>query len=330
MKIKHIVCFAILLSIGLTSCSTSSIASPTPTSTSVSTNTPALTNTPLPTATATPVAAINLEKQSDGTWLYCDNEAGFQFQMGKNWYFEDVSTLDIGEIFERTSKIKTELGLKNIPQYFLEPTGMRIIGVYLDEAIPDYMSAAFNAAHIVDDGFAQMPLQDIQNRIIEILSTNYNKEPKEFHPKIVTNGHGLEYGTVIFNLALNYLQMKIFFKTHDGIGMITFGFSDQNIDIFGPDWTLLTNSLQYTAPSFLGNERRLTKRAPNGWKSPRFQAGCVAAFLMVNFLSPLLLIHNRCGIITSKAHQKSFSDLRRENNDFLGEGYEQHGLNHQE
>lgn len=248
MKIKYFIHLAVLFLVCLTSCSSPIFAPPTPTSTTIPTNTPAPTNTPLPTDTTTPASATKLEKQADGTWAYYDNEAGFQFQLGNNWYLEDVSSLNIEEIVDRTSKITTELGLQNTPQYFLEPTGMRVLGVYMDETIPDYMSAAFNTTHIVDKGFAQMPLQDIQSRIIDVLSNTYKIDPQGFNPKISTNKNGLEFGVVLFNLALNYLQMKIFFKTDDGIGMITFGFSDKNIDIFGPDWALLTSSLKYTNP----------------------------------------------------------------------------------
>ncbi|MFT3893414.1 MAG: hypothetical protein QM730_17435 [Anaerolineales bacterium] len=248
MKIKQIVHFVLLLSISVTSCTPLRVDPPTATSTSVPTHTPAPTHTPLPTATTTPVPATMLEKQADGTWLYYDTEAGFQFQVGQHWYLEDVSSLDITEIIDRTSKITTELGLKNTPQYFLEPQGMRVLGVYLDETIPDYMSCAFNATHIVDEEFAQMPLQEVQSRVIEVLANNYQKDPQDFNPKISANEHGLEYGVVLFNLALNYLQLKIFFKTEDGVGMITFGFSDKNYETFGPDLKLVTSSLQYTNP----------------------------------------------------------------------------------
>jgi hypothetical protein len=250
MKVKHIIYLAILLSIGLISCSTLnlSIALPTATSTSVPTNTLAPTNIPLPTTTVVSVHDTKLEKRADGTWTYYDNKAGYQFQLGKNWYLEDVSSLNVEEIIERVPKISIELGLKTTPQYFIEPQGMRVLGVYLDETVPDYTSSAFNATHIIDEEFTQMPLEDVQNRIIEMLSSGYKKDSQDFIPKISTNEHGLEFGAVIFNLSLNYLQMKIFFKTHDGIGMITFGFSDKNIDIFGPDWALLTSSLQYINP----------------------------------------------------------------------------------
>ncbi len=248
MKIKHIILLTVLFSLCLASCSSVSFSQPVSTQTTTPTSTPVPTSTPLPANTATPLPATMLEKQEDGTWMYFDNEAGFQFQLGKDWYLEDVSSLNVLEIIDRTSKITTELGLKNTPQYFIEPEGMRILGVYTDEDIPDYMSAAFNASYIVDEGFAKMPLEDIQKRVVEILAQTHNLDPKAFDSKLSRNEHGTEYGVVIFNLALNYYQMRIFFKLENGMGMVTFGFSDKNVDIFGPDWALLTTSLKNINP----------------------------------------------------------------------------------
>jgi hypothetical protein len=242
MKTKQIIHLAILFSIYLTSCGTQVVATP------VSTHMLTPTNTPLPTITATPLSATKLEKQADGTWAYYDNEAGFQFQLGKNWYLEDVSSLNVTDIIERTSKITTELGLKNTPLYFIEPQGMRVLGVYTDETIPDYMSAAFNSSYIIDEDFAKMPLEDIQKRIIEILANTHGLDISAFDSKLSKNEHGTEYGVVFFNLALNYYQMRVFFKLENGLGMATFGFSDKNIDTFGPDWALLTGSLKYIQP----------------------------------------------------------------------------------
>lgn len=237
MKLKHIIHLATLFSIYLTSCSSAGFAAPTATHTI----TPA--NTALPAITATPMSPTKLEKQADGSWIYYDNEAGFQFQLRGNWYLEDVSSLNVVEIIERTSKITNELGLKSTPQYFIEPQGMRVLGVYTDETIPDYMSAAFNASYIIDEGFAKMPLEDIQKRIIEILADTHSLELNAFDSKLSKNEHGTEYGVVFFNLTLNYYQMRVFFKLENGLGMATFGFSDKNIDTFGPDWALLTGSL---------------------------------------------------------------------------------------
>ena len=252
MKIKSIASLVTLFVICSISCSSLTIMPPSPTQTPTQTNAPTSTlvptNTPLPTNTTTPIPSTALEKQADGTWRYSSREAGFEFRLGKNWYLEDVSSLSLVETIDRTSKITTELGIKNTPQYSIEPQGMLVLGVYRDETIPDYLSSAFNAAHIQDDGFANMSLEDIQNRVIEILAQTHNRDPKTFESKLAKNESGVEYSVIFFNLALNYYQMKIIFKLEDGMGLITFGFSENNIDTFGPDWALLTSSLKYTSP----------------------------------------------------------------------------------
>ena len=215
MKARRLIHLVLFFSIWVTSCNSSNLVPPTSTSTSVPTNTPAATNTPKPTETTIPASTTKLEKQTNGTWRYYDNDAGFQFQLGKNWYLEDVSSLNVTEIIERTSGITNDLGLKNTPQYFIEPEGMLVLGVYTDENIPDYMSAAFNTSHIVDEGFAKMPLADIQKRVIEILAQTHNLDPKAIDSKLSKNESGTEYGVAFFNLALNYYQMRIFFKLEE-------------------------------------------------------------------------------------------------------------------
>ena len=259
MKSRYMIGLAIAFSMLLAGCS-SPVASPTPLPTGTPTEIPLPTNTPMPTETALPTSApsagclstasspIQLEKQADGSWMFCDYEAGFQFQAGKNWYLEDVSALDLMGIMDRASKITAKLGIKNAPQILVEPQGMRVLGIYTDESLPDYMMSGFNAAYVVDEGFAQMPLENMQKRVIEILAQSYGLDTKAFDTALAKNDLGTEYGVVRFNLALNYYQMRIFFKLDKGMGMITFGYSDKNSDTFEPDWTLLTGSLKYTNP----------------------------------------------------------------------------------
>lgn len=248
MKTKRIFQFIILLTFLPISCNFQTVLPFAPTATSTSTNTPRPTNTPLPTSTPTPVSKTHLEKNADGTWIFYDREAGFQFQLGEKWYLEDVSNLDLIEIIERTNVISTELKINNTPQYFIEPEGMRVLGVYTDDTIIDYTAVAFNASFIEDEGFAQMSIEEIQQRIIEVLASNYGFDSQSVDSRLGINQNNVEYGVVFFNLALNYFQMKVFFKLDKGFGIFTFGFSDNNIDILGPDLSLLTSSLQYINP----------------------------------------------------------------------------------
>lgn len=247
MKTKHIAQFILLLSFFLTGCNVQNVLQ-VPTATSTSTYTPHPTNTPLPTSTSTPAPKTQLEKSANGIWIFNDKEAGYQFQFGEKWYLEDVSNLDLVEILERTNHLRTELKIENTPQYFIEPEGMRILGVYTDDTAIDYTAIAFNTSIIVDEGFAQMSIDEIQQRVIASLANHYGFDPQSIDTYLGTNQNNVEYGVVLFNLALNYFQMRLFFKLDKGFGMVTLGFSDNNVDILGPDWALLTSSLQYMNP----------------------------------------------------------------------------------
>jgi hypothetical protein len=248
MKSKYTAGSVLLLFILLSSCSPRLVSSPTPTPKSTSTNTPRPTSTKPPATAAAPQSSTQLEIQEDGTWIFYDRDAGYQFELGENWHLEDVSALDLPGIFDRTSELPAELGIGLPPQYIIQPEGTRVLGVYLDETIPDYLSAAFGVAYIVDEGFASMPVEDIQSRVIETLANSYGLDPKTFETTLLKNDHDVEYGLFTFNLVLNFHQMRIIFKAEDGMGMAVFGFSDENMDALGADWGLFANSLQYINP----------------------------------------------------------------------------------
>jgi hypothetical protein len=233
--------------------------SSTPTNTLIPTQTPTITrtSTPIPTntvtpteisvfsETTTPLPLTQLEQLSDSSWKYIDHEAGYKLNLGPNWYLEDVSNLNIIQILERTNRLRSELGISSTPQFAVEPEGMRILGIYLDETIPDYMSSSFATAFIIDKNFAKMSIEEVNNRVIDILIEGYGLDSNSIDNEIITNQHNVSIGVAFYNIGLNYFHMRIFFKVEDGIGMIVFGFSDQNVDIFGPEWSLLTSSLQY-------------------------------------------------------------------------------------
>lgn len=241
---------AVTLCLGLSACSGGSFfaSTPTPTPTSTPTITPSHTPTQTPTPTPTPIPATQLQQNADGTWTFYDYQAGYQFTMPETWYLEDVSALTVAQIFERTNTLRDELSINNVPLFYIQPEGMRVLGVYLDDTIEDYTAVSFSAAHIVSEEFAALPLKTLQKKLVGFVEQNYEVELEDIGSELFVNQHDLEFGIVLYNLVMDYNQMRIFFKTDDGIVIIIFGFSEGNAEAFGPDWALLTGSLEYIKP----------------------------------------------------------------------------------
>lgn len=102
-------------------CSGAAIQTVTPTSTTIKLSTETLSPKPtklLPTIIPTSQPLTHLLQKEDDSWTFVDYEAGYQFNMGSTWYMEDVSLLDLGQIFGRTSTLREELGIATIPQIF--------------------------------------------------------------------------------------------------------------------------------------------------------------------------------------------------------------------
>lgn len=239
---------AVILILVPSACSGGIFAASTPTPTP--THTPTITPSPVPTElpTATPLPPTRLEQNSDGTWTFYDYEVGYQFDMAETWYLEDVSALTLNQIIGRSNLLKDELEINNVPQFFIQPEGMRVLGVYLDDTLPDYLAVSFSTAHIVDEAFASMRLDEIQSRVIGVVAETYDLDPADIGSEFLVNQYDLEFGVVLYNFSLDFNQMRIFFKTADGIGMIIFGFTEENADTLGPDWAVLTSSLQHIKP----------------------------------------------------------------------------------
>jgi hypothetical protein len=225
-------------------------ATPTITSTPLPTNTPVPTKTPQPTATvyfiptAVPDSQISMELLENHNWLVIDHEAGYQYEISDQWYLDDVSSMEVMDIVLSTEGFKEKLGLTMPPQMFIEPEGMRILGVYRDDSITDYMSMAFNSTHITDEIVSADTLEDFAAITLNVLANTYGYTEDDFGIAMAENENGLPVITVVFNLALNYYQVKILFELENGFGMITYGLSDQNIDEVQYDLDKVIDSLQ--------------------------------------------------------------------------------------
>jgi hypothetical protein len=253
---KYLAGIALILILVLSACNDK--AALTPTELPTPTNTPTITPSPTPTKTPTPIPTSTpsptplpstlLEQNTDGTWTFYDYEAGYQFSMGGTWYLEDVSSLSIMEIFERSHNLKDELGITNVPQYYIQPEGMRVLGVYLDDTIPDYLMSSFSSAYLKREDLAGLSLSDLQDQMISFVEGNFDVGTEGVDSDLLDNELGFEFGVVIHNFTTYGYQMRIFFPVDDGIVVIVFGFAETNVDIFGPDWALLTGSLQFIEP----------------------------------------------------------------------------------
>ena len=112
-------------------------ATVTASATRTDTATPEPTNTLVPTATAQPAASTALlQPAADGGWIITDHEAGFSFEMTSNWHLEDVADLELLDTIEVALGLKDKLGLSGTSQHLIEPDGMRVLGIYLDDDIP--------------------------------------------------------------------------------------------------------------------------------------------------------------------------------------------------
>ena len=250
MKRKpYMILLVLILAISL-SCNTQSVveliktATPTPSHTPLPTFTPRPSQTPSPTLTATPVSAVSLVEQEDGDWLFMDYEGGYQFQMDKNWYLEDVSGMDVMEILAFANTLKEDLAIEGVPMYTIEPEGMRLLGVYLDDTVPDYMALSFNSCYLAGNDFADIPLEDMVNRVVNVLAKNYGYELEDFDLAMLTNDQGTEIGMLKYYLTDQYFQLKILFKVDNGFGMITQGMSDLNKESLVLDSVALINSIK--------------------------------------------------------------------------------------
>lgn len=247
-------CMCVFL--GSTGCDVQAISefvhtsTPTVTSTPLPTSTPKPTSTPEPTATvylvptANPVSQVTMKLQDDHTWLVTDQEAGYEYQIGGLWYLDDVSTMDVMEIITGTMDYKERLGLSYPPQMFIEPDGMRILGIYRDDSITDYSSLAFNSSHIVDAGLAERSLDEVNRHLVTVLADNYDYTADDFGIAQFTNEYGVEISHIAFTLAHDYYHMKIVFKLDDGIGMMTLGFSNGNYEIIQHDLMMIVGSIR--------------------------------------------------------------------------------------
>lgn len=64
---------------------------------------------------------------------------------------------------------------------------MRTLGVYLDDTVPDYLSVSFSSAYIVDAAFAEMTLEEVQERVFFILVQEYDLDPETVDTQILAN-----------------------------------------------------------------------------------------------------------------------------------------------
>lgn len=248
---KHLRAIAITLLLVTFSSACGLIPTPSPTSTATPTNTATLTpspiptETPTPTTTSTPLPSTQLEQHTDDSWTFYDNEAGYQFDMAASWYIEDVSALTIDKLIERAFSVGDEIGLESTPQVFLQPEGMRILGIYTDDTIPDYLSSSFSVSFIANEGFVNMELEGVGDRVIDLVINNHDVELSDIFIDFTENDNNLRFGVVQYPFAATFHQMRIFFKVDQGVVMLIFGFSEENVDIFGPDWQLLASSLKF-------------------------------------------------------------------------------------
>ena len=247
----------------LIACSPSPTKAPTRTSTHTATSTetrsPTSTHTAAPSATFTvtpgstpemvstpaPSPDTVLEQRDDGVWVYSDNDAGFQFEVGSDWYLEDVSALEVTEILGRTQDIKSELGITGVPVLMVEPDGMRIIGLYLDDSIADYMSVFMNAAYFVSEESASMTLDEFASRFVYAMAENHGLTSEDFEGAKITNENKVEYGAITFPYAENFYQLRIIVKVNAGFYVICFGYSVNNFDVFKDGWGNVVESLRH-------------------------------------------------------------------------------------
>ncbi len=203
-------------------------ATATPTATATFTPSPTLTSTPTYTPTSTPLpTGKSKEEQSDGTTLFTDYDGGYQITFPQGWTVIIPEKDDINKLLSGIPE--QEENVSNLIETAKSADVNKLIRVFSFnfKAQQGAYTPNVNISYNTNAILAATSLKDLINAMVgyypsmgvEVVSSEIKQTSSGMEIGIIEAAWAMKASN---NQKINLAQKQIFFKSRDGVAIVTF------------------------------------------------------------------------------------------------------------